>query len=109
MTDPRPRVRLSADTIAPGEVVEVRARILHPMETGNRSAPDGTTVPRNIVHGFRADLDGRTVFTASFDTAVSADPYLQFHVAPDRSGTLTLTWSADDGQTVTVREAITVA
>ena len=109
MSDPRPRVRLSADTVTAGEAVEVRALVTHPMETGNRTGPDGAPVPRNIIHSFRAEFEGQVVFAASFDTAVSANPFLQFHVVPPRSGSLTLTWQDDDGREVTVTEAITVA
>ncbi|MBK5928534.1 thiosulfate oxidation carrier complex protein SoxZ [Rhodobaculum claviforme] len=108
MADPRARVRLSATRISPGEVIEVRALVTHPMETGNRTGPDGTTVPRNIVESFRATFDGAEVFAADLDTAVSANPYFQFHVAPPRSGTLTLTWRDDAGAEVQEDAAITV-
>ena len=41
------------EAAAPGEVVEIKILISHPMETGFRTGPDGNLVPRNIIHDFR--------------------------------------------------------
>ena len=108
MADLRARVRLSASSITTGEVIEVRALVTHPMESGNRLGPDGSAVPRNIVQSFRAEFDGVPVFSVALDTAVSANPFFQFHIAPPASGTLSLTWNDESGQEVTLQEAITV-
>jgi sulfur-oxidizing protein SoxZ len=108
MSDPEPRVRLSATQVAPGEVIEVRTLIAHPMESGHRRDADGELVPRHIISVFRCALDGEVVFACDLEPAISANPYLQFTVAPQRSGTLTLTWIDDDGHEVTASETITV-
>ena len=108
MSDPRPRVRLDTHTVAAGEAVEVRALITHPMETGNREGPDGNLVPRDIIRTFRASFEGETVFEARFDTAISANPFLQFNLAPRASGTLTLVWTDEAGRETTATETITV-
>lgn len=109
MSTPTPRIRLSATEIAPGEVIELRTLITHAMETGTRRDADGTLVPRNILHAFRAEFEGEVVFEAAFEPAISANPFLQFSFAPPRSGTLRLVWRGDDGTEATVQEEITVA
>ncbi len=109
MSTPRPRIRLSATDISAGEVIDVRTLISHTMETGNRRDGDGNLVPRNIIHTFRAEYDGEVVFEAAMEPAISANPYMQFNVAPRRSGTLRLIWLTDDGLEITAEEAITVS
>ena len=43
-----------------GEVIEIRALIQHPMETGYRPGADGKTLPRDIVRRFACRFnDGR--------------------------------------------------
>jgi sulfur-oxidizing protein SoxZ len=32
-----------------GQIIEIKALISHPMETGFRTGPDGNLVPRNII------------------------------------------------------------
>ena len=108
MSTPTPRIRLSAREVAPGEIIDIRTMVSHPMETGNRIDPDGRAIPRNIIHDLHAEFDGQTVFRAALETSVSANPYLQFKFAPSRSGTLTLTWRGDDGFEVAAEEPITV-
>ena len=36
-------------TARKGELVEIKALILHPMETGFRSGTNGRIIPRNII------------------------------------------------------------
>lgn len=108
MTTPTPRIRLSATEIAAGEVVEVRTQIVHAMETGNRVDTDGMRVPRNIIHSFTAEFDGTPVFACDIDTAVAANPFLQFSVAPARSGVLTMRWRDEEGMDVTATRDIKV-
>ena len=75
-----------------GEVVEVRLLVQHPMETGYRRGSDGELVMRAELHA-----------------AVSANPYLAFHLRLPRSGALTVRWSGDRGvvHTETVRISAT--
>lgn len=88
----------------PGEVIELRATIAHPMETGLRQESPGLVAPRNILTFFTCKLDGVTVFSAELYPAVAANPLLAFSLKAERSGTLTFTWEGDNGfsQTETV-------
>lgn len=109
MSTPRPRIRLSATEITAGDVIDVRTLISHVMETGNRRDNNGELVPRNIINTFRAEYDGAVVFEAAMEPAISANPYMQFNVAPRQSGTLRMTWITDDGEEIIAEEAITVS
>lgn len=80
-----------------GEVVEIRALIAHPMETGHRRDSDGRLLPRDLVRTLEARFDGELVFAAELHAAIAANPYLAFHLRLPASGTLTVRWAGDRG------------
>lgn len=109
MATPRPRIRLSSNEISAGDIIEVKTLISHTMESGQRRDSDGNVIPRQIIHTFRCDLDGTEVFTCDMEPAISANPYMEFSVKPEQSGTLTFTWIDDDGTEISETEEITVS
>lgn len=110
MSAPPPRALINAPkTARRGDVVEIRAMIAHPMETGYRVGPNGTAIPRRIINRFTCTYDGEVVFAADLHPAVSANPFLQFTTVATASGTLTFAWTDDDGQTQTATAEIAVS
>lgn len=97
------------DTARRGEVIEIKAMIAHPMETGHRMGPNGVAIPRDIVHRFTCHYDGEEIFAADLFPAVSANPFLSFSTVATASGTLTFTWTDDAGQTHTESAEIAVS
>lgn len=91
-----------------GDVIEIRATIGHPMETGFRPGDDGKILPRNLIKRFSCRYNGELVFSAELFSAVAANPYLAFHTVALESGTLALTWEGDNAFTQTESLAITV-
>ncbi len=91
-----------------GEVIEIRATIAHPMETGFRSGDDGKLVPRDIIRRLSCRYNGELVFSAELFSAVAANPYLAFHTVATDSGTLALTWEGDNGFSQTENLKLTV-
>lgn len=92
-----------------GEVIEIRAMIAHPMETGYREGPNGVTIPRNIISRFVCTYDREEVFSAELFPAISANPFLVFSTIATASGTITLAWTDDKGETQTASTEITVS
>ena len=92
-----------------GEVIEIRATIAHPMETGFRPGEDGKIVPRNIIQRFSCRYNGEVVFSAELFSAVTANPYLAFSLVATDSGTLALTWEGDGGFSQTENVALAVS
>jgi sulfur-oxidizing protein SoxZ len=82
-----------------GDVVEAKALLSHPMETGYRPGPDGKLFPRDIVKRFVCTYDGEAVFSAELFPAISANPYLAFTFVATQSGPLTFAWTDDKGVT----------
>lgn len=96
-------------TARQGEVVEIRALIAHPMETGYRAGADGRTLPRDIIRRFACRYNDELVLSADLYPAISANPYFAFHLVAQASGTLTFSWEGDNGFAQTESASITVA
>ncbi len=92
-----------------GDVVEVRALIQHPMDTGYRLGSDGQPLPRDLVRRLECRFEGQLVASAELHAAISANPYLAFHLRLPGSGTLTVTWQGDQGLQHSERVRITAA
>lgn len=107
-TKPTPRVRVPA-TAKAGELIEIKTLISHEMESGQRKDAKGETIPRKIIHTFQAAFDGRTVFEAKWNPAISANPYQSFFYKALKSGEFTFTWKDDDGTDYVTKNRITVA
>ena len=105
----KPRIKLDKKQAKKGDLVEVKALVSHVMETGQRKDAEGKLVPRKILNKFTCTVNGKQVFAADFEPAVSANPYIQFKFKAMESGPVVLTWTDDDGSTIVGEEAITVS
>jgi sulfur-oxidizing protein SoxZ len=92
-----------------GEVIEIRALIGHPMETGYRPGADGKVMARDIIRRFSCRYNGEQVFGAELHPAISANPYIAFYTVATDSGTLEFRWEGDNGFAQTETMPITVA
>lgn len=80
-----------------GEVVLLRAKLKHPMETGWRKNAAGETVPRKRIHKFVCEFEGEEILRADIHSGVSADPYLAFFAKALKSGSFRFRWIEDGG------------
>ena len=78
-----------------GDVIDVRATVQHPMETGFRAGSEGQILARNLVRRVEGRFDGELFFAADLHPAISANPYLAFALRVTASGLLTVTWQGD--------------
>ena len=95
-------------TAKPGEVIEIKALIMHPMETGFRAGPNGTLIARNIIERFVATWNGKEIFDMTFSPAIAANPFVSFFAVARESGAISFRWTGDEGFNVEERVAITV-
>ena len=63
---------------ATGDVVEVRILMSHPMETGQRKDQAGELIPAHFIQTVTITCQERTVLSAQWGPAVSANPYVSF-------------------------------
>ncbi|TAJ87816.1 MAG: thiosulfate oxidation carrier complex protein SoxZ [Reyranella sp.] len=80
-----------------GDVIEIKALILHPMETGFRPGPNGRILPRNIIERFTATWNGTEIFAMDMSPAIAANPFVSFFARANDSGTVVLRWTGDEG------------
>lgn len=90
-----------------GDVIEIRALVQHPMETGYRRSAEGAMLPRDLIRLFScrfvtaapsaANAAGELVFAATLHAAIAANPYLSFNLRADVSGSLVFEWLGDEG------------
>lgn len=104
-----PRVWVSKDRPAAGEVVRVRAQIEHRMESGFRHDEAGKPLPRNILTRFEARLGDTLLLTWEPGVTVAQNPYIEFTFKARASGTLQLRWSDDTGRVAEASRQITLA
>ena len=96
-------------TAKPGEVIEIRTLIQHPMESGYRPGPNGKLLPRDIIRRFTCTYDGEMIFSAELHPAIAANPFISFTTVATVSGPLTFTWEGDNGFSQTETATLTVA
>ncbi|MCZ7656575.1 MAG: thiosulfate oxidation carrier complex protein SoxZ [Xanthobacteraceae bacterium] len=104
----KPRIKLDKTEAKKGEVVEVKALVQHIMESGQRKDAKGEPIPRKILNKFVCTVNGKEVFSADFEPAISANPYIQFKFRAMESGPVVLTWTDDDGSKIVGEAKITV-
>lgn len=92
----------------PGEIVEIRVQMLHPMERGGVDAL-GRTVPRHIINLFHVSYDGAEIFRMDLHTGIAANPFIAFTTRATVRGEMVFTWVEDGGATTTRREILNVA
>ena len=105
---PRPRIKLDRKEAKKGDIVEVKALVQHAMESGQRKDSKGQIIPRKILNKFVCTVAGKEVFSADFEPAISANPYIQFKFRAVESGPVVLTWTDDDGSKIVGQSSITV-
>jgi sulfur-oxidizing protein SoxZ len=96
-------------TAKKGEIVEIKALIMHVMETGYRPGTNGRIIPRNIIERFTASWNGSEIFRMDFSPAIAANPFVSFFAMATESGKITFRWTGDEGFALEESVAIDVA
>ena len=102
----QPRIRIPRSA-RPGEAIEIRTLIEHPMESGIRGRAEGA-VPRDMLNRLVVRLNGETVFAADLGNGTSANPYHVFHVRMERTGEFEFLWTDERGRSARATARVTV-
>jgi sulfur-oxidizing protein SoxZ len=89
-----------------GDTIEIKALILHPMETGFRPGTNGRIIPRNIIEQFSARWNGEEIFRMALSPAIAANPFVSFFTVARESGRVDLLWTGD--QNFRVEESVSI-
>jgi sulfur-oxidizing protein SoxZ len=94
-------------TAKKGDLVEIKALIMHPMETGFRAGTNGRIIPRNIIERFTASWNGKEILDMSLSSAIAANPFVAFFAVAQESGRIVMRWTGDNG--FQVEESVAIA
>jgi sulfur-oxidizing protein SoxZ len=93
--------------IRPGNTVEARWIVGHPMETGFRVDDSGVPVRRNVITQIRVTLNGRLILEMEPGTGISSNPFVSFPVTvPADGGTVAVDWLDDAGARGSVQQLL---
>ena len=102
-------IRLSVPkTAKSGELLELKALIQHPMESGFRRGSRGEVIERNIITRFECLFNDDLFFASDFHPAVAANPILTFHAIVEESGEFLFRWVDQHGEVWSDRARIDV-
>jgi len=104
----KPRLRVPSEA-KKGEIIQIKTLMSHPMETGFRKDEAGKPIPREIINKFVCTFNGREVFRADLEPAISANPYLEFTLKVEESGRFAFAWVDDNGTVTTAEQSIAVS
>ena len=94
MADPM-RIRAQAA----GDKATVRVLMAHEMETGQRKDGAGRPVPAHFIQQVSATWQGKTVLSATWGTAISKNPFLEFSFKGGQKGErIQVTWTDNKGE-----------
>lgn len=106
----RAPVRISMPSEAKrGEIVDIKAILRHPMETGYRVDRVGKKIPRNIVTELVVTYGGEDVLRWRLQPGVAANPFIGFSTVATETGELVFTWTDDTGTVISESRTLTVA
>ena len=94
-------------TAKKGELVEIKALVLHQMETGFRAGTNGRIIPRNIIERFTASWNGKEILDMTMSSAIAANPFVSFFAVASESGRIVMRWTGDNG--FQVEESVAIA
>lgn len=101
-----PRIR-APRSARPGEVVEIRTLIEHPMETGLRQQ-GARPVPRDMLNRLTVRVNGTVALQAELRNGTAANPYHVFFLRLDRTSEIDFTWTDEAGRSARASTRITV-
>ena len=79
---------------------DVRVLMSHPMETGQRKAPDGNVIPLHFIQNVTVKVNGKTVVEGQISQAVSRNPVFSFRVKGGAKGDkIEVAWLDNKGET----------
>jgi sulfur-oxidizing protein SoxZ len=96
-----------AGTMRPGNTIEARWIVGHPMETGFSINDSGQRILRNVITQVRVLLDDRLIMELEPGTGMSANPYFAFSLTvPPQGGSVRVEWLDDAGRRGSVQHAL---
>ena len=86
------------EVIHQGDLIEIKALIHHPMETGLRKDKQtGQTIPAHYINEVTVTFQDELVLSTDWGPAISQNPYISFFLKVDGPGQIKITWKDNQG------------
>lgn len=79
-------------------VVQVKALMNHPMETGQRKDKDGKAIPAHYISEVVVQVNDKDAITANWGASVSKNPYMSVETAGAKGDKVKLSWVDNKGE-----------
>jgi sulfur-oxidizing protein SoxZ len=79
-------------------MVEIKALMNHPMETGQRKDSKGEKIPAHYISEVIVQLNDKDAITANWGASISKNPYLSVAVAGAKGDKVKLSWTDNKGE-----------
>ncbi|HRQ57685.1 MAG TPA: thiosulfate oxidation carrier complex protein SoxZ [Azoarcus taiwanensis] len=81
-------------------ITEIRMRLTHPMETGQRTDAAGGTIPAHFITRMTVEHNDRVLVSAHMAPSIAADPLFTFRFRGGASGdSIRVSWLDNRGET----------
>jgi sulfur-oxidizing protein SoxZ len=89
---------------------EIKALMIHPMETGRRKNDFGEAEPAHFIQLVTVLLNGKTAIEAQWGTGISKNPYLTLRLKNAKIGdNVLLRWVDNKGATDSIETTVVAA
>jgi sulfur-oxidizing protein SoxZ len=83
--------------VARDSVMDVRALLAHPMDTGFFRDKDGSPIPAYFVNEVTVSYGGEQVAHFQWTSGISRDPFVRFPLRATREGPIQIEWKDNKG------------
>jgi sulfur-oxidizing protein SoxZ len=84
-------------SVARDAVIDVRALLVHPMDTGFFRDADGNPIPPYFVNAVTISYGGEPVARFEWTSGISRDPFVRFPLRASREAPVQITWKDNKG------------
>lgn len=84
-------------SVARDAVIDVRALLVHPMDTGFFRDADGNPIPPYFVNAVTISYGGEEVARFEWTSGISRDPFVRFPLRASREAPVQITWKDNKG------------
>jgi len=78
-------------------VIDIRALMSHPMETGLRKNKTGGTYPEHFIKNMLVKVNGNVVIDGDINATMSKDPYLRVQAEGKKGDLVEISWVDNKG------------
>jgi sulfur-oxidizing protein SoxZ len=81
-----------------GDITEIRIRLQHPMETGQRKDENGQALAKHFIQTFSVSHNGQVIIDGQLNTSIAKNPLFAFKTRGVKPGEkITVSWQDNKG------------